>query len=199
MEERRDCSRRCLQLPSCVFWGSRGQLTQQQHWLQEEQTRSGVIWCSTLLLLSVFLLTYPSREFKENGKGKWRESFLKLCMRYMHLVLTKDLGGVKNISRVGFCECITRFFSLGGSGHKTLPQSWLSSWLGILLSGEMEQGCKAEGKILLRPWQKIKAKQQLGLSEWWLPYLQSWWLCVFRAHKNVWPVFFCCATAEFPF
>lgn len=157
MEERRDCSRRCLQLPSCLCWGSRGQLTQQQHWLQEEQT-SRIIWCSTLLLLSVFLLTYPNREFKENGKGKWRESFLKVCVRCMHLVLTKDLESVKNMSRAGFCEHTTRFFSSGGSGHKTLPQSWLSSWLGILLSGELEQGGKAEGKILLWPWQKTKAK-----------------------------------------
>lgn len=90
-----------------------------------------------------------------------------MCRRCMHVDLAE---GVRILEEQKTWQELDVVSTLQGpsaqeSGLKTLPQPWLSSWLGLLLSEEPKQGGKAKGEIPLRPWQKTKAKQQLGLHE----------------------------------
>lgn len=72
--------------------------------------------------------------------------------------------------------------SAQGVWTQNTPTTMAEVLAGALAVWEPKQWGKAKGTILLQPWQKTKAKQQLGLLEWRLLYLQAEWLCVFWAH-----------------
>lgn len=97
------------------------------------------------------------------GRESGERGVHKMCAHNLSLRLCQDVGSEKICQKLDVVS-VRQGSSKQRSEHKMVPQPWSRSRLGTLLAGERGRGGKAKGKILLQPWQKTKAEQQLGLT-----------------------------------
>lgn len=110
--------------------------------------QSYLVLCSTAAFS--LPIDLPQQEIQGKREGKVERNLLRSVHKVyacrLLLRVCQDLGSAKNRSGMICCESTTRFFKSERSEHKTFPQTWLRSWLGTLLAGELGQGGKVKAR-----------------------------------------------------